>query len=161
MVICPVTISPHGERPGFSHVCRRQTGLKGSLMTQSSPFPSRAAAATSALEDAGCRPLLSVNHPTSGWVRRSLLGHSSLGALDLLGPPGRPVLATSAAAASQPGSWSSAVLKDFPQPRGYLCHPGLCLAAPAWDEAAGDHSSQPRAHGPAPGVPGAGWEAAG
>lgn len=32
-------------------------------MTQSSPFPSRAAAATSALEDATCRPLLSVNHP--------------------------------------------------------------------------------------------------
>lgn len=95
-------------------------------MTQSSPFPSRAAAATCALEDATCRPLLSVNHPHLE-LGAQKPRHSSLGALDFLGPLGRPVLATSAAAASQPGSWSSAVLKDFLQPRGYLCHPGVWL----------------------------------
>lgn len=35
-------------------------------MTQSSPFPSRVAAATPALEDAGCQSLLSLNPPELG-----------------------------------------------------------------------------------------------
>lgn len=125
-------------------------------MTPEHSLPSQAAA-TSALEDAGCKSFLSIQNPLN-WLLGSRpaqpLCGGSLGILTflvLLPTPTPHVLATLTVATSPQRPWSNTVLKNLLQRWECLslCHPQQRSPAPALQPCIeqGTHASQPRAQG--------------